>query len=191
MYTIPGFPTVILAEDMGQVTIRPLEPSDEQALVEFFRRLPGQDRMYLKEDVTCPEVIHRWATQFDYSRTIPLVALRNERVVGEGTLHHRRAGARKHVGEVRVVVDPDFRSIGVGRGLLRHLIELARDESIEKLAFEIVSDEGAPERHTAAMLGFVPVAVLPGHGKDADGRYHDVTIMELDVAGTRPVSAVF
>ena len=30
MYTIPGFPTVILAEDMGQVTIRPLEPSDEQ-----------------------------------------------------------------------------------------------------------------------------------------------------------------
>ena len=46
----------------------------------------------------------------------------------KGTLHHRRAGARQHIGEVRIVVDPAYRNRGVGRGLLHKLIELAGDQ---------------------------------------------------------------
>ena len=105
-------------------------------------------------------------------------------MVTDGTLHHRRAGTRKHVGEIRVVVEPEFRNKGVGRALVRRLIELAGDESIEKLVFELVEDGEPAARHTAKLLCFVPIALLPGHSRDGLGAKQDVVIMELDVAAS-------
>jgi L-amino acid N-acyltransferase YncA len=181
-YPIPGYPTVELTEDGEQITIRPMQPHDEKALLEFFRRIPEEDRFYLKEDVTSPQVIKQWAERLDYSRALPLLAFKGNRIIADGTLHHRRAKARKHVGEVRVVVDPEFRNRGVGRGLMRKLVEIAKDKGVEKLAFEVVADKEEAARHTAQVLGFVPVAVLRGHVRDIDGRPHDLVIMELRVS---------
>lgn len=50
----------------------------------------------------------------DYSRAILLLAELDGKIVGDGTLHHRRAGSRRHAGEVRIVVDPEYRNQGVG-----------------------------------------------------------------------------
>jgi GNAT superfamily N-acetyltransferase len=190
-YPIPGYPAVVLAEDMEQVIVRPMQASDEQALLDFFRRIPEQDRMHLKEDVTSEHVIHRWATEINFNRTIPLLAFVSDRVVADGTLHHRRAGTRKHIGEIRVVVEPEFRNKGVGRALVRRLIEMARDEGIEKLVFELVEDGEQAARHTAKLLGFVPIAVLAGHSRDSFGNRENVIIMELDVAASAHVPNVF
>jgi L-amino acid N-acyltransferase YncA len=77
------------------------------------------------------------------------------------------------------VVDPDYRSRGVGRGLLHQLIEIALDQSIEKLMFEIVVDTEPAAKHTAQKLGFVPVAILPAQVKDYCGNSHDLMIMEF------------
>lgn len=190
-YPIPGYPAVVLVEDMEQVTVRPMEPADEPALLDFFRRIPEEDRKHLKEDVTSEQVIHRWATEINYNRTIPLLAFAGDRVVADGTLHHRRAGTRKHVGEIRVVVEPKFRNKGVGRGLVRRLIEMARDERIEKLIFELVANGEPAARHTAKLLGFVPIAVLPGHSRNTSGEKQDLIIMELDVDSTERIPNVF
>ena len=179
VYTIPGFPTVYLTEDNKDITIRPMLPSDKDALLDFYRRVPQKDRFYLKEDVTSPRVIERWAESLDYSRVLPLLAIMDGKIVGDGTLHHRRAGARRHIGEVRIVVDPEYRNRGVGRALLHNLVEIAQDKSVEKLMFEVVVDTEAAAKHTAQVLGFVPVAVLPAHVKDYSGQTHDLMIMEL------------
>ena len=181
VYPLPGYPTVYLTEDSQQITIRPMAPSDEKGLLEFFRRIPQEDRFYLKEDVTSPEVIHRWAENLDYSRALPLLAIMDGKIVADGTLHHRRAGARRHIGEVRVVVDPAYRNRGVGRGLLNKLVDLARDKGVEKLMFEVVADTEEAAKHTAQVLGFVPIAALPGHVKDYCGNHHDLIIMELRI----------
>jgi len=181
VYPLPGYPTVYLTEDSQQITIRPMAPSDEKGLLDFFRRIPQEDRFYLKEDVTSPEVIHRWAENLDYSRALPLLAIMDGKIVADGTLHHRRAGARRHIGEVRVVVDPAYRNRGVGRGLLNKLVDLARDKGVEKLMFEVVADTEEAAKHTAQVLGFVPIAALPGHVKDYCGNHHDLIIMELRI----------
>jgi L-amino acid N-acyltransferase YncA len=118
----------------------------------------------------------------DYSRALPLLAFMDGKIVGDGTLHQRRAGARRHIGEVRVVVDPAYRNRGVGRGLLHQLVEIARDKGVEKLMFEVVADTEEAAKHTAQVLGFVPIAVLPGHIKDYCGGRHDLVIMELRLA---------
>ena len=178
IYPIPGYPTVYLTADGAQMTIRPMVPADQDALLDFFRSIPPEDRFYLKEDVTDPKVLERWAQTLDYSRALPLLAILDGKIAGDGTLHHRRAGARKHVGEVRVVVAPAYRNRGVGRGLLHQLIDIAGDMGLKQLIFEVVAETEQAARHTAQLLGFVPVAVLPAHVCDACGNPHDLIIME-------------
>jgi L-amino acid N-acyltransferase YncA len=178
IYPIPGYPTVYLTADGAQMTIRPMVPEDKDALLDFFRSIPPEDRFYLKEDVTDPKVLERWAQTLDYSRALPLLAILDGKIAGDGTLHHRRAGARKHVGEVRVVVAPAYRNRGVGRGLLHQLIDIAGDMGLKQLIFEVVAETEPAARRTAQLLGFVPVAVLPAHVCDACGNPHDLIIME-------------
>jgi L-amino acid N-acyltransferase YncA len=177
---------VYLTEDNDNITIRPMAPEDKDKLLDFFRRIPQEDRFYLKEDVTSPQVIQRWAENLDYSRALPLLAIMDNKIVGDGTLHHRRAGARRHIGEVRIVVDPAYRNRGVGRGLLHKLTEIALDKGLEKLMFEVVVDTEAAAKHTAQILGFVPVAVLPAHIKDYCGNAHDLMIMEMRLVKPEP-----
>ena len=67
--TIPGidaFPKTILLRDGTQVTLRPLVEEDKLRLLDFFRRIPEEERYYLKENVTSPEVIQVWTTDIDY-----------------------------------------------------------------------------------------------------------------------------
>lgn len=184
MYSIPGYPTIYLTEDSAQMTIRPMVPEDKNDLLDFFRRIPQEDRFGLKEDVTDPKIMERWALTLDYTRVLPLLAMLDGKIVGDGTLHYRRAGSRQHVGEVRVVVDPAYRNRGIGKGLLHKLVELAGDKGLEKLMFEVIADTEVVAQHTAQMLGFVPVAILAGHVCDADGNLHDLMIMERRLLGS-------
>ncbi len=187
VYSVPGFPRIKLDENGEQFLIGPMLPSDADSLLEFFERIPAKDRFYLKEDVTSPEVIAQWIMNMDYRRTMPLLAIKDDRIIGDGTLHHRRAGARKHIGEVRVVVDPEYRNQGVGRALLRELVEVARDRNLERLIFEVVADEEEAAKHTAGVIGFKPLAILPGYIKDYDGGCHDLIIMEMPLITTDQV----
>jgi L-amino acid N-acyltransferase YncA len=184
IYPIPGYPAMYLTEDRAQMTIRPMVPEDQDDLLDFFRRISPEDRFDLKEDVTNPKIMERWAQTLDYTRVLPLLALLDGKIVGDGTLHYRRAGARQHVGEVRVVVDPAYRNRGVGKGLLHKLIEIAGDKGLTKLMIEVVADTEEAARHTAQTLGFVPVATLPGHVLDPRGTPHDLIILERRLLGS-------
>ncbi len=186
VYPVQGYPAIQAIEGGDEVTIRPMVPEDRDRLLEFFRRIPEEERFYLKEDVTSARVIQRWADDLDYSRTLPLLAFKGERVVADATLHQRRAGARRHVGEVRIVVDPAYRNRGIGRALLHRLIEIARDKGLERVVFEVVAEKEEAARRTAQVLGFVPVAVLVHHVRDINGTPHDLVIMELRVADVVP-----
>ena len=178
IYPIPGYPTVYLTTDGAQMTIRPMVPEDQDALLDFFRSIPPRGPFRSERRCDRPQIIARWAQTLDYSRVLPLLAFLDGTIVGDGTLHHRRAGARQHIGEVRVVVAPAYRNRGVGRGLLHKLIDIAGDKGLKQLMFEVVADMEQAAKHTAQVLGFVPVAVLPAHVRDLCGKSHDLLIME-------------
>lgn len=181
-YPIAAQPVSFVTESGDEVTLRPMMRTDKDALLDFFRRVRQEDRFYLKEDVTSPIVIKGWAENLDYARTLPILALVDDKVVGDGTLHHRRSGFRRHIGEVRIVVDPAYRRMGIGRRLMETLIAVAHEEGLEKLMFEVVDGTEDVAKHTARTVGFVPVAILPDHVRDLWDEPHDLVIMELRLA---------
>ena len=72
----------------------------------------------------------------------------------------------------------------MGTRLMTTLAEVAREEGLEKLMFDVVAEVGIAARHTAHKLGFVPVTALQDHVRDIWGDLHDLVTMELVLAPT-------
>jgi L-amino acid N-acyltransferase YncA len=99
------------------------------------------------------------------------------RIVADGTLHRRRGNAIRHLGEVRVVVDPAYRAKGLGTALLHELMDYAQGEGLEAANFELVEGVQDEALDAARRAGFVESARFPNHVKDMDGRPHDLIVM--------------
>ena len=127
----------------------------------------------------------------EYCRTLPILAFAGDKVIGDATLRRFRSGARRHVGEVHILVDPCNRGLGVGTRLMTTLAEVAREEGLEKLMFDVVAEVGIAARHTAYKLGFVPVTALRNHVRDIWGDLHDLVTMELVLVPTDVEPVVF
>ena len=174
-----SYPKTIMLRDGAQVKLRPLQEVDKIRLLEFFKHVPEEDRFYLKENVTAPEVIQEWTGNIDFDRIIPIVGLVNERIIADATLHRSRAMARHHLGELRVVVDPAYREVGLGRRLIREMLDIAADVGLHCVAFELVAGRETAAINAASSVGFKEVATLPGRIKDFWGNYQDLVLLEM------------
>lgn len=171
-----SFPKTSTLEDGLTICVRPLEASDEQALLAFFRAIPEEERYWLREDVSEPSVIRRWVADLDYSRVLPLIAIHDDAIVADATLHRRGHGARRYLGEIRLVVTPAYRGRGLGYLLITELIEVAQAEGLERLEAEIVSGAQSPAMEAVGLIGFEQVAILPSHLRDPHGEPRDLYI---------------
>jgi RimJ/RimL family protein N-acetyltransferase len=92
----------------------------------------------------------------------------------------RLAGWSDHVGEVRLVVDPDERGKGLGRALARWALLQALDAGLSKLTVEVVAEqEGAVTMFGA--LGFRAEGLLRDHVRDRDGTLRDLILLSHSV----------
>ena len=178
-YKLSAYPKELTLRDGRIVLLKPMMPEDGEPLMHFFQQVPADDRYYLKEDVTSPKVMQRWTSELDYDRTLPLLALLGGQIVADASLHRTRALARRHVGEVRIVVHPDLRSQGLGTLLLRELAIIADENGIEKLEFQAVAEREDDAIKAAEFVGFIKMARLPNHAKDRDGHPRDVVLLEM------------
>jgi GNAT superfamily N-acetyltransferase len=147
--------------------------------LDFFLRLPEAERFYLKDDVTAPGVIAGWVRALDYARVFPLLAVHHDRIVGDATLHRRQGGAHRHMGEVRVAVDPAWRGRGLGTALLQELVACATQVGVETLVFELIEGVQDEAIDAARRAGFLVAARLANHVKDRQGTPHDLVMMSV------------
>ncbi len=182
------FPKPVKLEDGTRVILRPLIPQDETALIEFFKAMPEEDILYLRDDVKDSGVIKRWCQSLDYEVTLPLIADLEGKIVGDATLHQEKRGWRCHIGTVRAVIHPQYRGRGIGRSLVEELIQVALDIGLVKLDAEFMAEQ---MRQIAIFekMGFVNMAVLPQHVKDVKGESHDLVIMVYDLRSTEHYEA--
>jgi RimJ/RimL family protein N-acetyltransferase len=172
------YPKRTTLKDGTELTLRPLRKKDQQVLHEYFLRMPPEDRMGLKDDVTDPKVIEHWIYDLDYDVVLPVLALDDGRIVANATLHFNQIGWTKHQGEIRITSDPDYRQKGLAARLIQELIEIAAYFGLEQLTAEI-APTSVEARTIFRKLGFNEIASLQGFVKDFEENQADLTIMVM------------
>jgi L-amino acid N-acyltransferase YncA len=178
---LEGFPQSLKLKDGNQVVVKPLEGGDAPALLEFYRTLPEEDRLYLRDDVTKPEWLERFVAHVKHNEVVSLIAERGGKVVGEASLYRALHGWTAHVGEIRVTVEPRLRRSGLGTALARDLVKVAIGLGVEKMIVQMVESQQSARR-LFEKLGFRQEAVLRGHVKDIHGIKRDLLIAANDVS---------
>lgn len=175
-----AYPKKTALKDGRTVEIRPLTSGDFDKLYEFFQVLPEEDRLFLRHDVTDPEIVGRWVEQIDLDHVIPLVVEDGDKIVADGTLHLATHGWSQHAGEIRLVTARTHRRIGLGTVLARELVGLAEQCGLERLRTHVIEDDLASVR-TFSRLGFETAAVLKEWVKDRAGNKRNLAIMTNEV----------
>ena len=62
---IETYPKNFMLRDGDKVWVRPLETGDKTRLLQFFERIPEEERYYLRENVASAKLIHQWTTNLD------------------------------------------------------------------------------------------------------------------------------
>jgi RimJ/RimL family protein N-acetyltransferase len=159
----------------GGLVVRPMKSSDEQPLVDFFARMPVDERQLFKDDVTSSSVIRGWIRNLDYSNILPLLVFEGHRVVADATLHRDRRGWSRHVAEVRISLDPDFRGRGLARLLMQEFVEIGASLKVAILNASVL-DVQRDARELIESVGFLHMATFPQHAIDLAGEVHDVLV---------------
>jgi len=180
MFDINTYKKEAKLKDGTKVLLRSMVSKDQDALYEFFKAVPKEDVKYLRDDVSSRLLIEKWAKNLNYEKTLPILALKDDAIIGDATINRRRSGWKHHLGTVRVFVHKDYRNVGLGHTLIDELADIAYKLEIEKLIVEIPDLEtGAINAFTKA--GFNRVAVIPNMVKDRENMPVDVVVMMKDI----------
>ena len=158
---------------------RTIGAGDLDRLLAFFARIPEGDRTFFKEDVADPHLVEGWFTD---QRVRRLVAVDSDRIIAYLAIIPG-VGWSGHVGELRLVVDPQQRGRHVGSALAFRGLQDALAMNLSKVIVEVVADQGASIALFQG-LGFEPEAFLADHVRDAGGGLHDLVVLSHQVHDT-------
>ncbi len=164
-----------------KVLLRPMVAEDQDALYEFFKAIPKEDSRYLRDDVSSRLLVEKWAKNLDYEKTLPILAIKDDAIIGDATINRRRSGWKNHLGTVRVFVHKEYRDVGLGHLMIDELVDIAYKLGIEKLIVEIPDPAGTAAINAFTRAGFHRVAVIPNMVKDRENMPVDVAVMMKDV----------
>lgn len=178
---LDSFPADVALRDGSNVVMTPLQIGDSGALLTFYRHLPEEDRLVLKDDVTTADWAEGFLHKVETREVISLIAKSGAKVVGEATLYRTLHGWTRHVGEIRVNVASAFRRKGLATALASAQVRIATDLGIEKIIIQVVENQLAARR-TFEKLGFHKEAILPHHVMDVAGVKRDLIVLANDVS---------
>ncbi len=176
------FPRRIALSDGRSLELRLMTAADRDRVLAFARGLPEDDLLFLRVDLTQPDVVDEWIRAIASELTLSLVAVDDGRLAGYASVHRNAARWTRRVGEIRVNVGPAYRSLGLGRNLTAQIVDVARALGLRKLSAHMTTDQ-AGARSAFKRLGFTPEAVLADYVEDRSGAPRDLLIMSYDLEG--------
>jgi len=143
-----------------EVTIRPIRPEDEPLMVSFNQTISPHS-IYLRyfHPVSPTQLVsHEQLAALcfvDYDREMALVAEKKDekgtrQIIGMGQLTKLQGTAE---GEFALLINDEYQRTGLGTELLSRLLDIGRDERLEKVVAEILP-ENEGMRRVCSKLGF-------------------------------------
>ena len=179
VYKLSGYPKQLRLSDGSVVSVRPMVAGDAKQLLEFFQRVPDEERYFLKDSVVSESVINGWAKELDYDQALPLLAFDGDRICADAVLIRHRGDARSHYAEVRVVVDPEYRRHSLGTAIMREAIDIAWDAEIDAVQIEFVDGIQDDARKVALTFGGEQAGSLKDAVRDHHDKPHDEIFMRI------------
>lgn len=176
------YPRAFQLADGSSVELRVMSSDDRDAILGFAKALPEEDLLFLRVDLTEPDVVDAWVGNIRDGRMAALAAYRDDVFLGYAAVHRNPAPWMRHVGELRVNVAPAVRAQGLGRLLVSHVFDMARTFALQKLVAQMTTDQHGAQA-AFRRLGFVPEALLADFVVDRSGRSRDLVMMTFDVEG--------
>src|SRR5580704_13514763 len=173
-----------VATDAGEIEFHLMTRADEAAVLDFARKLPTHDLLFLPRNISQPKVLSAWINEIERGDIVSLLAVREGVVVGCGTLVGDSHSWWPHVGGIRTVVPLGVRREGGGRALSQETFALALGSGLEKLTVQMTVDQQAAIALFEG-LGFKAEALLRDHVRDAAGQKHDIVVLGHNVAQVR------
>ena len=170
--------------DGSRVLLRPLTGDDRDGLIDLFARASKEDLEFFRDDAADPAVVGSWVDNLTLSRVYPLVAVVDDRIVGDATLHFRERYHR-HLAWVRIFLDRAYRRRGIGTLMLSGLVDVARRVGLQQLYVEVVTTQSRVIK-ALSDLGFQHEVTLHDYFVTTRGDLLDMVIMRLQLA--RPPS---
>jgi RimJ/RimL family protein N-acetyltransferase len=180
MSILGSYPRETTVGENRSVTLRLMEKSDRDRMIGFARSLPPDDLLFLRKDITNPEVVDEWLRDIERGRTVTVLAERSNELLAYGSLLLRETFWGRHMGEIRVLVRPDYRGLGLGFQLASDVFAIAKDAGIEQMIARMTAEQKRT-RARLERLGFKKDAILRGFVRDRDGKPRDLLVMSAGV----------
>jgi len=157
------------------VTIRPIQPEDEPLMVKFHQTL-SERSVYLRYFIPMKldqRIAHERLVRtcfIDYDRETALVAERHGASNGDREIFGVGRLSKLHgsnEAEFALLIGDKWQGQGLGTQLLRRLVQIARDEKLERITGTILSDNREMQ-HVARKMGFALRADPEAHDYNAE-----------------------
>ncbi len=176
--------------DSAAITLRPVAAGDAMAMLRFAGEVAPHDLLFLARDIRNERVVAAWLDAVAKGEIDSLVAVDGDAIVATSALVHDPLGWSAHVAEIRILVAPDYRGLGLGRRLLDAAIAAASARGATKLVARMT-----PDQRGAITLfeetGFKGEALLRDHVRDASGDLHDLVLLSLDIERAGRIASAY
>ena len=162
------------------VHLRLMTVGDSDRILEFARSLDEESLLFLRMDITQPEVVEKWVASVESGQRVTVIAEVGGKLVGYGSLNRKELSWTRHQGEIRIIVNQSFRHTGLGSQLATEMFDIARDLGLTKIVAQMPASRPCG-RKLFETLGFKPEALLTDWVIDRQGRTHDLLVMSHDV----------
>ncbi|HBU59626.1 MAG TPA: hypothetical protein DEB48_07275 [Verrucomicrobiales bacterium] len=168
------------SDDGIAIEIRPLQASDEKALLGFFKNLPQPEVMFFKRRVTDPDVIKSWCENIELDSRLPLLALHEGKIIAVASLLQNKGGWKRHIGRISQSILPKYRQKGIAGKLVQELVDVARMAGLQKVEAEFIDKQEGGQK-LFALLGFTHLLKLEDYVQDMQAINHDYVLMGMDL----------
>jgi acetyl coenzyme A synthetase (ADP forming)-like protein len=131
----------VVLKDGSTARLRPIKPTDSDALDDMFRRLSAEavyQRFFRAKTRLTPDELE-YFTNVDYADRMAFVFLHEDDIIGVGR-YDRTTGDDEAVAEVAFAVDDQHHGRGIGTQLLQHLTYYARNHGISEFSAWVLPD---------------------------------------------------
>jgi len=174
------YPVTLNLYNNIQVFFRPVEEKDFNHLSILIHDIPRSELIIYKDDVVTGEKIEEWFLSQKYQKNVHILAVAGKRVVAEGTMHSEGL-YWNNAAEIKLIVHPEFRNMGIGRKMFSILLQEGFRNKIQKIVVRYTPENKGFQK-ILEQFEFKPEAVLHYYIQDEETKKRkDLVVASFDL----------